>query len=233
MTTPARPPTDGPIHEYFELSYATHDIVPRTLAQSMPTEWQHRYVAAMNELRAAYAHIETPESYIVEAARESTYECLNDAEMALIGVTHDDGSAVWHDRDGHEHDGPERVLVPTGRDPVPHYNRGRTYVEPRIVDPDLADVWRACLADGYGWVLVIDDVDADLVSDVAIYIVRRTAAPATDGDGQRMPGSYNSEDLLISLEDFDTGGDELEVLRERWAQAQAMAAGLNAAEATR
>jgi hypothetical protein len=39
-----------PIHNYFELSYAQYIAIPRTVLQSMPTEWQVRFVECMTEL---------------------------------------------------------------------------------------------------------------------------------------------------------------------------------------
>ena len=38
---------------------------------------------------------------------------------------------VYHDADGVEHGPHDRVLVRLSSDPVPHYNRGRTFIEPR------------------------------------------------------------------------------------------------------
>jgi hypothetical protein len=39
-----------PIHNYFELSYAQYITIPRTVLQSMPVEWQIRFVECMTEL---------------------------------------------------------------------------------------------------------------------------------------------------------------------------------------
>ena len=41
---------DGPVHAWFELSYAQYLTVPRTALQSMPIEWQERFVACLEEL---------------------------------------------------------------------------------------------------------------------------------------------------------------------------------------
>lgn len=140
--------TDGPIHGYFGLTYANYQVLHRTLMQSMPLEWQERMVACLTELDSAFAGVETPEAFIVEAARESTYDDLTDSDMAALGVTRpdaadgdeeddDDRPDVWYDRDSHEHQGGDRVLVPTGFDPVPHYNRGRTYIEPAVAEAEV------------------------------------------------------------------------------------------------
>lgn len=42
--------TDGPIHEWFGLSYASYLVVPRTVLQSMSDDWQARLIALMDEL---------------------------------------------------------------------------------------------------------------------------------------------------------------------------------------
>ena len=39
-----------PIHEWFELSYAHYLTVPRSVLQSMPLEWQQRFVKCLDEL---------------------------------------------------------------------------------------------------------------------------------------------------------------------------------------
>jgi hypothetical protein len=41
---------DEPIHEWFELSYAQYLTVPRSVLQSMPKEWQDRFVKCLEEL---------------------------------------------------------------------------------------------------------------------------------------------------------------------------------------
>jgi hypothetical protein len=42
--------TDEPVHSYFELSYANYLVIPRTALQSMPIEWQKRFIKCMEEL---------------------------------------------------------------------------------------------------------------------------------------------------------------------------------------
>jgi len=39
-----------PIHEWFELTYAQYLTVPRSALQSMPVEWQRRFVQCLEEL---------------------------------------------------------------------------------------------------------------------------------------------------------------------------------------
>ncbi len=38
------------IHNFFELSYAQYLTVPRSVLQSMPDEWQERFVGLLGEL---------------------------------------------------------------------------------------------------------------------------------------------------------------------------------------
>lgn len=41
---------DGAIHRWFELTYAQYLTIPRTALQSMPLEWQDRFVRCLDEL---------------------------------------------------------------------------------------------------------------------------------------------------------------------------------------
>ena len=43
--------TQEPIHEFFELSYAHYLVLPRSLLQSMPVEWQKRFVECLDRFR--------------------------------------------------------------------------------------------------------------------------------------------------------------------------------------
>ena len=43
---------DSPVHGYFGLSYASYLVVPRSALQSMPIDWQDRFIACMQELDA-------------------------------------------------------------------------------------------------------------------------------------------------------------------------------------
>lgn len=141
MTT-THPPDDrldGPVHTWFGLSYSNYQVLPRTLMQSMPVQWQERMVACLEELHAAFAHIEQPDTYQVQPARECEYGDLSEADMKHLKVTADwDQDEPWPDRyydaDGNERGPDDRLLVPSGDDPIPHYNRGRTYIEPRTTE---------------------------------------------------------------------------------------------------
>lgn len=132
---------DGPVHEWFGLSYSNYAVLHRTLMQSMPLDWQDRIVACLEELDDAYHHIDHPRCYQVTAATEVEYGDLTDAQMRQIGAAtcteedHEPGTAEaehcphYYDADSNEHDRWHRALVPTS-DPIPDYNRGRTYIPP-------------------------------------------------------------------------------------------------------
>jgi hypothetical protein len=100
--------------------------------------------------------VEQAEIYKVEAATEHEVGDLDEAQRKLLGITADwyrgetppDGLspedlAEWravhenaegpeyYDADGHELEWDSRVLLPAV-DPIPHYDRGRARVEPRL-----------------------------------------------------------------------------------------------------
>lgn len=123
------------IHRLFGLSYSHFLVLHRTLMQSMPADWQRRAVAVFEELEAAFEHVEKPAAFIVTAAIECTYHDLNNSDMLKLGITHsgNDEDDTYYDKDGVQHQGWERLLVPApGGDPVPHYNRGRTRIQPKL-----------------------------------------------------------------------------------------------------
>lgn len=41
---------DEPVHEWFGLTYAQYLTIPRSVLQSMPKEWQDRFVQCLDEL---------------------------------------------------------------------------------------------------------------------------------------------------------------------------------------
>jgi hypothetical protein len=147
-----RNPTDGPIHGWFGLSYTNYQVLHRTLMQSMPTAWQERMVACLEELAAAYEHIEQPEVFDVQAGTEHIVNEMTGDELAQAGIEWDwyagetppegltdDEFAEWraqHEtetpvyyRGGGEVDPHQRVLIPRP-DPIPHYRHA--YIEPRF-----------------------------------------------------------------------------------------------------
>jgi hypothetical protein len=94
---------DGPVHLWFGLTYSNYLVLPRTLLQSMPVEWQTAFTDLLDELTVAFAHVDQTEFYDVTAGYET------------------------EDENGD----PEFAPYTTG-DPIPHYNRGRTFLRPAL-----------------------------------------------------------------------------------------------------
>lgn len=42
--------SDGAVHDWFELSYAQYLTVPRSVLQSMPADWQEKFVKLLEEM---------------------------------------------------------------------------------------------------------------------------------------------------------------------------------------
>lgn len=142
------------IHTHFSFSYANYLVLPRTLLQSMPSEWQHQFVDLLEQMDTAFAHQEQAEAYEVTAGTEHIVGEMTDLQRRMARISVDlyggeeppadlvgedlrewqekhEAAEPSYSRDGMELDACERVLIPT-IDPVPHYNRGRTRVEPRV-----------------------------------------------------------------------------------------------------
>jgi hypothetical protein len=127
--------TSGPIHGWFELTYASYQVLPRVLMQSMPVEWQHRMVACLEEMRAAFRHVEQPESYDVSPCRWVAPQDLSGDQMRLLGITRDlmdeddeDSDFVYHDHNGDELDAHRESVAFPVKDTLPGYRHG--FVEP-------------------------------------------------------------------------------------------------------
>ena len=56
---------DGPVHLWFELTYSNYLVLPRSLMQAMPVEWQARMVACLDEMREAVRHLDLNDRYTV------------------------------------------------------------------------------------------------------------------------------------------------------------------------
>lgn len=143
MTTPTTEQpyerTSGPIHGWFSLTYSNFLVLHRTVLQSMPVEWQDRMVELLEEMGAAYQHIEFPE-FEVTTVQDRYVNELSVQERDRLGVTCEErldedapeGTTkdspdwwkwvmdVYHDRDGNELHGGDHIGVPVP-DPIPHY----------------------------------------------------------------------------------------------------------------
>ncbi|HEY1668559.1 MAG TPA: hypothetical protein VGG54_22940 [Trebonia sp.] len=120
-TIPAEEPwdrTSGPVHAQFGLTYANFLIWHRAHMQSMPLEWQRRFVDLSEEFSAAYP-VAGSLCYEVATVRDAYVNELTDDEMRQLGVERgDDGEGFY--RSGCELNEHEHIGVPVP-DPVPHY----------------------------------------------------------------------------------------------------------------
>lgn len=123
-----------------ELARTTYLVLHRTLLQSMPASWQRPFWALVQQLRAAFAHLEQPEAYRVDAGERRELQHLTDEELALTQIIRDQHTMEEHgdsdvhfysDRTGDELDPHDMVVVPT-RETIPGPDRGRTRVTPKL-----------------------------------------------------------------------------------------------------
>lgn len=60
--------SDDPLHEWFSLSYSSYFVLPRSILQSMPVEWQQRFRGLIEEFQAATRDLkDLPGDYYVKA----------------------------------------------------------------------------------------------------------------------------------------------------------------------
>lgn len=69
---------DEPIHEWFELSYAQYLTIPRTVLQSMPTEWQRNFVDLLKKLDGTINWRPDGKTYWVQLKDNETGEYCHD-----------------------------------------------------------------------------------------------------------------------------------------------------------
>lgn len=125
-------PAHDDIHTWFNLTYANYLVLPRSVLQSMPDEWQSSFVGLLEELSAAYGGLDWPD-YTVNARQP--------------------------------HGG--RFM----KDPIPHYNRGRTRI------PPCPPSWATPKA------VHSDSAPQDPTSKAAPVSLQDNAAPARDVHG--------------------------------------------------
>src|SRR5262249_15163178 len=89
---------DGPIHEWFGLTYANHQVLHRSLMQSMPREWQERMVRCLEELQVAYQHLPQAEAYEIIPGTEHEVGSLTADQLTAAGVTFESDAAGFIDR---------------------------------------------------------------------------------------------------------------------------------------
>lgn len=65
------------IHDWFELTYANYLVLPRSMLQSMPEEWQEKMVTLIKEMERSFPHLECP-IYDVRARDHNTGRYIPD-----------------------------------------------------------------------------------------------------------------------------------------------------------
>ncbi len=156
------------IHNHFGLTYANYLVLPRTLLQSMPADWQQRFVACLQEYNAAFDAVETPDAYQVTAGREVEYAELTYAQRRYLGITKEKLSAkqaderepLFYDKDGNEREGWHTAILPVP-DELQDYQRGR-----RHIAPDLEAIARV-QAEGQGTI-----ADEPIAAEQLLLLVR-------------------------------------------------------------
>lgn len=127
--------TSGPVHTWFGLTYANFAVQHRARLQSMPLEWQQRYVDLMEELQAAYDGQPDPEFEVKTVRWEYVGDLSSDEMKQLeIGPLSDDepgdedaACEEWADKNGRALQRHDRVAIPVP-DPIPHYRH--SYLPP-------------------------------------------------------------------------------------------------------
>lgn len=61
---------DGEIHLWFSLTYANYLVLRRSLLQSMPIEWQERFVGCLREFADAFSYLDAPDHFAVSLRQD-------------------------------------------------------------------------------------------------------------------------------------------------------------------
>lgn len=61
---------EHPMRDWFELSYSSYLVVPRSLLCDMPIEWQRQMVSLLNEMRRVYDTDKIENRYTVKLRGE-------------------------------------------------------------------------------------------------------------------------------------------------------------------
>lgn len=121
------------IHAWFGLTYANYLVLPRSVLQSMPDEWQKRFVEQLEELHRAFGDLDWPDYDVRVLAREPHFLGMPMVSCWDCGGSGRDGDGECEtcagegelvDPEGSRYETAEEVGFRA--DPIPHYNRGRT-----------------------------------------------------------------------------------------------------------
>jgi ferric iron reductase protein FhuF len=64
---------DEPISTWFELSYASYMVLHRIILESMPIEWQKRFVSMLKEIKEEFNTDDVPTSFWVRATQDNKF----------------------------------------------------------------------------------------------------------------------------------------------------------------
>lgn len=110
-----------PVHNWFGLTYSSYLVLQRTLLQSMPTDWQQRFISLIKELEFATEGLEIPGTFTVNAKDEKgkfIYDDPSKGGSILLGRFVDD----WENK--------VEIFIPAEKiDDLRDYERGRRQVK--------------------------------------------------------------------------------------------------------
>jgi hypothetical protein len=134
-------PASAPLRDYLAAVRngvdADYVVLPRSLAESMPTAWQQQMAHLLFELQQTYGHLPWP-VYRVVPSRTERLADLDEEQLGEVGCLVEidsDGELRYRDRDGRLIDNPEQheVLV-SCVDPIP---RARGSSVPSLPSPPV------------------------------------------------------------------------------------------------
>lgn len=70
---------EEPIHEYFGLSYANYLVLPRSVLQSMPEDWQEKFVSLLKQIPEVIAEDFEPEGGYDVRAKDASFCFVTDS----------------------------------------------------------------------------------------------------------------------------------------------------------
>ncbi len=65
--------TNGPVHNFFGLTYANYLVLPRSLLQSLPLDIQNRLVAVLDDIEELAGDLPQPDSYRVNVIVDNKF----------------------------------------------------------------------------------------------------------------------------------------------------------------
>lgn len=72
---------ESPIHVFFELSYSSYLVIPRTLLEGMPEDWQHKFVSLLQDMEKVYDNDKIRDTYnvhLMDAESKVIQDCFAD-----------------------------------------------------------------------------------------------------------------------------------------------------------